>query len=44
LLGSDAYNGAEKNDLARLEEARFWKELSVSTDFESKPAHPEGAK
>ena len=35
LLGSDAYNGAEKNDLARLEEARRWKELSVSTDFES---------
>jgi len=26
LLGSDAYNGAEKNDLARLEEARSWKE------------------
>jgi NAD(P)-dependent dehydrogenase (short-subunit alcohol dehydrogenase family) len=35
LLGSDAYNGAEKNDLARLEEARRWKKLSVSTDFES---------
>ena len=35
LLGSDAYNGAEKNDLARLEEARTWKELSLSTDFES---------
>src|SRR5579863_3006016 len=33
LLGSDAYNGAEKNDLARLEEARTWKELSLSTDF-----------
>jgi NAD(P)-dependent dehydrogenase (short-subunit alcohol dehydrogenase family) len=33
LLGSDAYNGAEKNDLARLEEARGWKELSLSTDF-----------
>ena len=36
LLGSDAYNGAEKNELARLEEARAWKELSVSTDFETK--------
>jgi NAD(P)-dependent dehydrogenase (short-subunit alcohol dehydrogenase family) len=35
LLGTDAYNGAEKNDLARLEEARRWKEVSVSTDFES---------
>jgi hypothetical protein len=36
LLGSDAYAAAEKNDLARLEEARSWKELSVSTDFETK--------
>ena len=33
LLGSDAYNGAEKNDLTRLEEASRWKELSLSTDF-----------
>jgi len=33
LLGSDAYDGAEKNDLARLQEARAWKELSLSTDF-----------
>src|SRR6266436_5241886 len=44
LLGSDAYNRAEKNDLARLEEARSWKELSRSTDFESKPPHPERPK
>jgi hypothetical protein len=44
LLGSDAYNGAEKNDLARLEEARSWKELSLSTDFESQPPHPERSK
>src|SRR6266481_4081176 len=44
LLGSDAYNGAEKNDLARLEEARSWKELSLSTDFESKPPHLERPK
>jgi hypothetical protein len=44
LLGSDAYNGAEKNDLARLEEARSWKELSLSTDFEAKPPHPERPK
>ena len=36
LLGSDACNGAEKNDLARLEEARTWKELSLSTDFTTK--------
>ena len=33
LLGSDACAAVEKNDLARLEEARIWKELSVSTDF-----------
>jgi NAD(P)-dependent dehydrogenase (short-subunit alcohol dehydrogenase family) len=33
LPGSDAYNGAEKNDLARLEGARTWKELSLSTDL-----------
>jgi hypothetical protein len=42
--GSDAYKGAEKDDLARLEEARSWKELSLSTDFESKPPHPERPK
>lgn len=36
LLGSDAYNGAEKNDLARLEEARTWKGFSLSTDFQAK--------
>jgi NAD(P)-dependent dehydrogenase (short-subunit alcohol dehydrogenase family) len=34
LLGSDAVNGAEKADLARLEADRAWRELSVSTDFE----------
>lgn len=26
----DRYSGAEKNDLARFEEARTWKELSLS--------------
>jgi NAD(P)-dependent dehydrogenase (short-subunit alcohol dehydrogenase family) len=35
LLGSDAVNGAEKADLARLEADRAWRALSVSTDFES---------
>ena len=35
LLGSDAVNGAEQADLARLEADRAWRELSVSTDFES---------
>ncbi|MDB4911870.1 MAG: short-chain dehydrogenase protein [Gemmatimonadetes bacterium] len=34
LLGSDAVNGAEKADLARLEADREWRALSVSTDFE----------
>jgi len=36
LLGSDAYNAAEKNDLSRLEEAKRWKDLSISTDFKDK--------
>ena len=40
LLGSDAYKRAEKNDLARLAEAKTWKELSLSTDFESEFPHP----
>jgi hypothetical protein len=43
LLGSDACNG-EKNDLALLEEARSWKELSLFTDFESKPPPPGATK
>jgi len=33
VLGSDAYNAAEKNDLARIEAGRRWKDLSYSTDF-----------
>jgi NAD(P)-dependent dehydrogenase (short-subunit alcohol dehydrogenase family) len=44
LLGSDAYNGAEKNDLSRLEEARKWRELSLSTDFDSESPRPEERK
>ncbi|MGH6940271.1 oxidoreductase [Hypericibacter sp.] len=35
LLGSDAVHGAEQNDLARLEADRKWRELSLSTDFET---------
>ncbi|HEY4439754.1 MAG TPA: oxidoreductase [Candidatus Elarobacter sp.] len=35
LLGSDAYAAVEANDLARIDEARHWKDLSVSTDFDS---------
>jgi NAD(P)-dependent dehydrogenase (short-subunit alcohol dehydrogenase family) len=35
LLGSDAVHAAEKNDLARLEADRMWRDLSVSTDFEA---------
>ncbi len=34
LLGSDAFNGVEQNDTAKLEADRRWRELSVSTDFE----------
>ena len=33
VLGSDAYGAAEKNDLAKIELARKWKDLSISTDF-----------
>jgi hypothetical protein len=33
VLGSDAYNAAERNDLAKIELARAWKRLSMSTDF-----------
>jgi NAD(P)-dependent dehydrogenase (short-subunit alcohol dehydrogenase family) len=33
LLGSDAVQLAEQNDLARLEADRKWRELSLSTDF-----------
>lgn len=33
VLGSDAYTSAERNELAKIELAKEWKELSVSTDF-----------
>jgi NAD(P)-dependent dehydrogenase (short-subunit alcohol dehydrogenase family) len=33
LLGSDAYDRAERNDLSKIEEGRKWRSLSVSTDF-----------
>jgi hypothetical protein len=33
LLGSDAYEAAEKNDFAKIDLGRRWKELSQSTDF-----------
>ncbi|GAA3766851.1 oxidoreductase [Terriglobus aquaticus] len=33
IIGSDAYNAIEKNDLAKIEAAKEWKELSISTDF-----------
>lgn len=35
LLGSDAVHLANQNDLARMEADRTWRDLSVSTDFES---------
>jgi NAD(P)-dependent dehydrogenase (short-subunit alcohol dehydrogenase family) len=33
VLGSDAYSAAEKNDLAKIQLGRKWKDLSCSTDF-----------
>jgi NAD(P)-dependent dehydrogenase (short-subunit alcohol dehydrogenase family) len=33
VLGRDAYDSVEKNDLGKIERAREWKHLSVSTDF-----------
>ncbi|CAN7393945.1 oxidoreductase [Phyllobacterium sp. LjRoot231] len=35
LLGSDAANAVEKNDLAKIEADRKWRTLSVSTDFDT---------
>ena len=34
LLGSDAVQRAEENDIARIDADRKWRDLSVSTDFE----------
>jgi NAD(P)-dependent dehydrogenase (short-subunit alcohol dehydrogenase family) len=36
LLGSDAVQTAEKNDMARMDVDKKWRDLSVSTDFEPK--------
>jgi NAD(P)-dependent dehydrogenase (short-subunit alcohol dehydrogenase family) len=33
VLGSDAYNAAEKNDQAKIDLASKWRDLSISTDF-----------
>jgi NAD(P)-dependent dehydrogenase (short-subunit alcohol dehydrogenase family) len=33
ILGSDAFQAIEQNDLAKLNFDRQWKELSISTDF-----------
>ncbi|MBZ9604812.1 oxidoreductase [Phyllobacterium chamaecytisi] len=35
LLGSDAMNAVEKNDIAKIEADRKWRTLSVSTDFDA---------
>jgi NAD(P)-dependent dehydrogenase (short-subunit alcohol dehydrogenase family) len=35
VLGSDAYDAAEKNDLAKIEMSKEWKDLSISTDYPS---------
>lgn len=34
LMGSDAFNAAQKNDLQKMESDRKWEWLSKSTDFE----------
>jgi NAD(P)-dependent dehydrogenase (short-subunit alcohol dehydrogenase family) len=33
ILGSDAFQAIEQNDLAKLDSDRHWKDLSISTDF-----------
>jgi NAD(P)-dependent dehydrogenase (short-subunit alcohol dehydrogenase family) len=33
VLGSDAYDAAEKNDLARMELSKHWRAVSLSTDY-----------
>jgi NAD(P)-dependent dehydrogenase (short-subunit alcohol dehydrogenase family) len=39
VFGSDAYHSAERNDMAKVELAKAWKGLSMSTDFPNdKPA------
>ncbi|ADW70165.1 oxidoreductase [Granulicella tundricola] len=38
IVGSDAYNAIEKNDLAKMEAAKEWKELSIFTDFPKESA------
>lgn len=38
VLGSDAYNAAEQNDLTKIALSRKWKELSISTDFPKEDA------
>lgn len=35
LLGSDAMNAVERNDIAKIEADRKWRTLSVSTDFDA---------
>jgi hypothetical protein len=33
VLGIDAFNAAEANDLAKIELGKKWKDLSYATDF-----------
>jgi len=33
VLGSDAFDAAEANDLAKIELGKKWKDLSYATDF-----------
>jgi hypothetical protein len=34
VFGTDAFNAAEANDLAKIELGKQWKDLSYATDFE----------
>jgi NAD(P)-dependent dehydrogenase (short-subunit alcohol dehydrogenase family) len=33
ILGSDAFRAIEKNDIAKLESDKKWRDVSLSTDF-----------
>ncbi len=35
LLGSDAFDAVEQNDLAKMESDRKWQKLTISTDYET---------
>jgi NAD(P)-dependent dehydrogenase (short-subunit alcohol dehydrogenase family) len=39
LLGSDAFNAAEQNELSRIKADQKWRDLSLSTDFSNERSH-----